>query len=131
MKVSSDEEAGMVRRWAILVVLAVGLVSVPLASEAATARFKAVSQDGQYLWKPKSRTISTGDRIAWVNPTSSDHTITSYSGPWDKDKVVPSGGRIKMRFTKAGTYKFHCTVKGHSVVEGGKCSGMCGTVVVR
>lgn len=121
----------MVGRVVVVATLAAGLLAAPVDSVAGSARFKAVSEDGQSLWKPKKRTIAAGDRIVWVNPTSGDHTVTSHRGPWNKDKAVPSGERIKMKFTQPGKYKFHCTVKGHSVVDGGKCTGMCGTVVVR
>jgi plastocyanin len=124
-------EAWMVRRIVVVVALAVGLMSAPGTSGAGSARFKAVSNEGQYSWSPVKRTIAAGDKIVWANPTSAEHTVTAYSGAWNKDKAVPAGGSIKMRFSSAGKYKFHCTVKGHSVVEGGKCTGMCGTVVVR
>ncbi|HYI45573.1 MAG TPA: plastocyanin/azurin family copper-binding protein [Actinomycetota bacterium] len=121
----------MVRRIVVVVALVLGLVSAPGTSGAGSARFKAVSEDGQYSWSPMKRAIVTGDKIVWVNPTSAEHTVTAYRGAWGKDKAVPAGASIRMRFSKAGKYKFHCTVKGHSVVEGGKCTGMCGTVVVR
>lgn len=121
----------MIRRVVVVLALAVGLLSAPGASVAGSSRFKAVSADGQYLWEPMKRSIAAGDRIVWVNPTSGDHTVTSYKGPWSKDKAVPAGERIKMKFNQPGKYKFHCTVKGHSAIDGGKCTGMCGTVVVR
>ena len=121
----------MVSRTVVIVAFVVGLVASPVTSMADSARFRAVEQDGQYLWKPLSRTIAKGDRIVWTNPTDRTHTVTAYSGPWDKDTSVPSGERTAKRFRKAGTYKFRCTIKGHSAVSGGKCQGMCGTVVVR
>lgn len=121
----------MIPRSLVVVAFVVGLVSVPMASSADTARFRAVEQDGQSLWKPASRTIAKGDRIVWVNPTDRTHTVTAYSGPWAKDSSVPSGDRTAKRFRKAGRYKFRCMVKGHSALSGGNCQGMCGTVVVR
>ena len=121
----------MIPRVLVIVAFVVGLVASPIASVADTFRFKAVEQDEQYLWKPLARTIAKGDRIVWTNPTDRTHTVTAYSGPWDKNTSVPSGDRTAKRFRKAGTYKFRCTVTGHSSLDGGKCHGMCGKVVVR
>jgi plastocyanin len=113
------------------VAIAMGLMLVPMATSAGTARFKAANEDGQFVWRPGSRSIAKGDRIVWTNPTGKAHTVTSYSGSWDKNSVVKPGERTSKRFRKAGTYRFRCTVKGHSALSDGECHGMCGTVVVR
>ncbi len=95
-----------------------------------TARFGASGCKENPHWEPAKRTISKGDRIVWKNPTSCDHTVTAYSGRWDKNTGLAPGDSTSKRFRRAGLYKFRCMTVGHSVLEDGVCTGMCGRVRV-
>ena len=44
-----------------------------------------------------------------------------------KVELAP-GERTTQTFRKAGTFKYRCTVTGHSSVSDGRCVGMCGKV---
>jgi plastocyanin len=106
------------------------LVFVAPPSLGDTARFKAAGCTENPHWKPVKRTISKGDRIVWRNPTTCDHTVTAYSGRWDKNTGLAPGDSTRKRFRRAGRYKFRCMTVGHSALEGGVCTGMCGRVRV-
>ncbi|MGH2731073.1 MAG: cupredoxin domain-containing protein [Actinomycetota bacterium] len=95
-----------------------------------TSKFKAQECKGNPHWEPTSRSISKGDRIIWKNPTKCEHTVTAYGGNWNKDTTLGSGEQTRKKFKKTGQFKFRCMTPGHSVIEGGDCEGMCGTVNV-
>lgn len=95
-----------------------------------TSRFRAMGCTENPHWEPTARTISKGDRIVWKNPTSCEHTVNAYGGGWSKATGLPPGGSTAKKFRQVGTYKFRCLTQGHSVVENGVCTGMCGRVRV-
>jgi plastocyanin len=97
----------------------------------ATKAFRAAGSQGDFRWSPGTQTIAKGDRIRWRNPLSGSHTVVSYSTNWSFDKTVPSGEAVGKRFRRRGTFRFRCTLTGHSSLDNGVCSGMCGKVVVR
>lgn len=118
-------------RWTAAVVIAA--FSVVLAAPTSlgdTSRFKAQGCANDPHWEPGVRRITKGDRIVWKNPTQCEHTVTAWSGNWNKDTVLSPDESTRKRFRKAGTFKFRCMTTGHSVVQGGKCTGMCGRVRV-
>jgi plastocyanin len=121
----------MSRRIFVPVVALVALVGVATPSPADTSRVKASGSPGSYRWQPDFRHIQKGDRIVWKNPTGTTHTVTAYSGPWSKNTTVPSGERTAKKFRKRGTYKYRCTIPGHSTLSGGQCNGMCGEIHVQ
>ena len=115
-----------------LVVVAFSLSWWSMPSGADTARIRAAGseQDG-WRWRPVERTIGKGDRIVWTNPTSRTHTVTAYGGNWTKNTSISPGERTGKKFRRRGTFRFRCVVEGHSALDGGRCVGMCGKVVVR
>ena len=106
------------------------LVVLAPSSLSETSRFKAVGCTEDPHWQPSARTISKGDRIVWKNPTTCDHTVNAYSGRWSKATGLAPGDRTAKTFKRAGIYKFRCLTQGHSVLENGVCTGMCGRVTV-
>ncbi len=95
-----------------------------------TSRFRARGCTENPHWEPTKRRIMKGDRIVWKNPTSCDHTVTAYSGRWNKNTGLAPGDSTRKRFRRAGLYKFRCLTTGHSVLDNGVCTGMCGRVRV-
>ena len=118
------------RRILVTVLALVALVALAAPSPADTFRVKASGSAGSFRWQPDFRHIGKGDRIVWKNPTSATHTVTAYKGPWNKDASVSSGERTKFRFTRKGAYFYRCTQPGHSSLDNGECSGMCGEIHV-
>lgn len=96
-----------------------------------TRRFRAAGCTESPRWEPLKRRISKGDRIVWKNPTNCDHTVTAYSGRWSKSTALAPGEKTAKKFRRRGLYKFRCLTRGHSVLEDGVCTGMCGRVRVR
>lgn len=115
---------------AVVAALLLSLLAVPSAGDTSRIRAAGSDEDG-YRWRPNDRTISRGDRIVWSNPTSRTHTVTAYGRNWSKNTSISPGERTRKRFRKRGTFKFRCVTQGHSVLDNGRCRGMCGKVVVR
>lgn len=116
-----------VRLLAILA--AVAALLLPTTAQAATViRAHTASNSFGYKWKPHEVSISRGTRVVWRNPTSTNHTVTSYGGNWSKSATITPGTSTSFTFRSAGTFKFRCTI--HSTLSNGVCSGMCGKVVV-
>lgn len=120
----------MRRSIAITSICAMFLTLMVPASLGDTRRIRAAGCTEDPHWDPSGRTISRGDRIVWRNPTSCHHTVTAYGGGWSKSTGLPPGGSTAKRFRRTGTYKFRCLSRGHSVLENGMCTGMCGRVRV-
>jgi plastocyanin len=115
----------------LVVAITAGLVLTPASSLADTKRFRAAGQVGSFRWEPTVRRIAKRDRIVWKNPTGTSHTVTAYGGRWSKNTLLSPGEKTAKRFRRAGVYKFRCTIAGHSSLQSGQCSGMCGRVRVR
>lgn len=108
--------------------VAVGLaaaIAVVLTATAALA-VERVRASGT-SFRPKKVEVSVGERVVWRS-TDGTHTVTSYRGDWSKNTTIDEGERTSFTFSDAGRYRFRCTI--HSSLSDGKCSGMCGTVVV-
>ena len=115
------------RTSAVLSALLAGLVMGAPAAEAATV--KTVSMTTAKTFSPKTVTVARGTLVRWTNPRSllgSTHTTTSMTGLWDS-KSVQQGTSFSRTFSKAGTFRYRCTL--HSNAAG--TTGMTGTVVVR
>jgi len=68
---------------------------------------------------PSALSIKRGDTVTWLwhdGPTK--HNVT---GSGFKSKTMAHGS-FSVRFTRSGTYNYHCTIHGHE--------GMVGKVVV-
>ena len=108
-------------RIAVIAVFAFALV-VPTASAeqplGTTETHRVRMVDGN-AFRPRSITISRGDRVRWVNRAGVTHTTTSNRGLWNE--TLQPGERFSRRFRRAGTFRYQCTIH----------SGMTGTIVVR
>ena len=120
----------MTRRIAVIVLVAACLFAVASPAGGGRVRIKAAGTTGSFHWEPDFRHVVKGTVVVWKNPTSSGHRVRAYTNNWSKDSELPSGGSTRKRFKKPGLYGFRCTVPGHSSLNGGECSGMCGEVHV-
>ena len=75
---------------------------------------------------PATVTIAKGGTVKWVNDEAVGHDVTSQGGPGSFKSGaaggLSQGSTFSHTFTKAGTYKYVCTVH---------APGMAGTVVVK
>lgn len=75
----------------------------------------SMSRSGVYtlFFAPQTVTISVGTTVTWTNRTSISHTVTSDDGKsFDSGMANPitAGMTFSFKFTKPGTYKYHCAL---------------------
>lgn len=116
------------RRRAFIPVATVVLLVVMLAGslQAAVVVRSVLTADG-YRFRPKTVEVAVGTRVTWRTDAGS-HTVTATSKNWSKDSPLSIGAPTSFTFTRAGTYRYRCTI--HSNIVGGRCQGQCGRVVV-
>ncbi len=115
----------------LVVVLALAFSWLAAPSVADTSRIKAAgSSSSGWRWDPASKTVSLHDKTIWTNPTGKRHKVTAYGGNWSKSATIDPGERTSQTWHSKGTFKFRCTIRGHSAINNGRCVGMCGKVVV-
>jgi plastocyanin len=112
-------------RWVPAVALVTALAAAPAASGATVIR--GVSTSNGFRWRPKITDVARGTKVVWKSVDSS-HTVTSYGGGWSKNTTISQGERTSFTFNSTGVFKFYCRF--HGQVNNGKCTGMCGKVVV-
>ena len=108
---------------AVLALLGQAAAPAPVLGGAVT-----VKATGNDTWSPAGKTVPKGTKVVWKNPSGDNHNVTSYRGAWSKSSALAEGGSTSFRFGKSGTFKYRCTL--HSKMEGTKCDGMCGKIVV-
>jgi amicyanin len=64
-----------------------------------------------FAFSPATIKVKVGDTVTWTNEDSVAHTVTaddtSVGGP--KSELFGQGKSYSFKFTKAGTYAYHCT----------------------
>lgn len=73
---------------------------------AATSTSSVTIRD--YEFDPRDITVSVGTTVTWTNEGPTAHTATADDGTFDTGNLV-KGQTGTYKFTKAGTYKYHCT----------------------
>ncbi len=78
-------------------------------------------------WRPGVARIELGTAIKWRG-IDVYHTIRSRGMNWAFSKGLRVGASRTRRFSEAGVFRFYCSI--HGDIVGGKCTGMCGRIVV-
>lgn len=89
--------------------------STPVATDAVEIK--------DFAFSPANITVKVGAKVTWTNKDSVAHTVTSDSDSTDggmDSKSLATGETYSVTFSKAGTFKYHCTFH----------PGMTGTVTV-
>lgn len=81
-------------------------------------------------YNPDDLTIRKKDRIAWSNATTTLHHVTFYDSPVSDSLHIPAGAAVLKKFKKPGEYLYYCDIRGHAVLVGDECFGMCGGFTV-
>ena len=106
---------------AVLAIAIAGAVAGHSAiSTAAGTKTIAVKDD---VFSPKRTTISKGTLVTWRWQGDNPHNVRSRGTKRFKSSGVKESGRHRYRFTKAGTYRYVCTIH--------EDDGMTGTIIVR
>ena len=103
-----------------IAVAALGLAVQSAPSTAAGTKTINVRDD---LFSPKSTTISKGTTVTWRWREDGLHNVKSRGTKRFKSSALKTSGTHRYRFTKAGTYRYVCTVH--------EDEGMTGRVIVR
>jgi plastocyanin len=86
----------------------------PTATTAVTGPTQTVTiklVKGEFAFSPDSLTIAVGTTVIWENTTGAPHTVTSNDGKtFDSGTAQPvnPGSSFSFKFTKSGTYAYHC-----------------------
>jgi plastocyanin len=66
---------------------------------------------------PKQVTVKAGTTVVWSNNSGTTHNITSDAGdPATFTLPVDDGNTVSFKFTKPGTYPYHCSI--HPTMKG-------------
>lgn len=86
----------------------------PFHAGSKTVNVKEVNN--KYLYTPASVTVKAGTKVIWKNGTDAAHTVTG-KGSWSSyNKQLAVGKSVSHVFSKAGTYKYYCTI--HPYMKG-------------
>jgi plastocyanin len=110
------------------VVLTLALLMPSFASAATfVVRAREVSTN-TYRWRPARLEVAKGSKVVW-RIVDGTHNVNATSNNWNKSTGnLVQGSKTAFTFKRNGTYRYRCTL--HSSLSDGKCSGMCGKVVV-
>jgi plastocyanin len=70
----------------------------------------------QLKFQPSSASVKVGDVVEWDNTGSVAHNVTFDDFSSITSDTMNSGDKYQVKFTKAGSYPFHCTF--HPGMEG-------------
>lgn len=100
----------VLRPIAVLVACSGALSAVLAAPTADAARTKTVVIE-DIAFSPETARISRGDRVRWVwRDGSTPHNVRSRGSRRFKGSGTKTDGSHTVRFTRAGTYRYVCTV---------------------
>jgi plastocyanin len=75
----------------------------------------------QLAYEPARLEVAAGTTVVWTNDAPLAHTVTADDGTSFDSGTIEPGDRWAFRFTRPGTYDFHCTphpfMKGVVVVK--------------
>jgi plastocyanin len=102
-----------------LALLTLAIVVVACASGNAPGVSSSTSQSGNAIsikdnaFSPGDLQTSIGTEVKWANNDNQAHQIVADDGSFDSG-VLAEGRAFRHTFTKAGTYKYHCTTHGET-----------------
>ena len=62
-----------------------------------------------FNFAPMMVTVHVGDTVTWKNLDEEPHTVTSLDGLF-RSGALDTGESFKFKFTKAGTFKYTCSI---------------------
>src|SRR5581483_4338461 len=89
---------------AIVAMVLTGLRANILGGSATAATAGVAVKDFEF--SPARLFVQTGDTVIWFNQGTVSHSATLDAAPFDN--TVDPGASLDMRFTKPGTYAYHC-----------------------
>lgn len=114
------------RRGASLVLAVLLAAGSAGAVSAGSVTVKATNGN---VFRSEVTRVAKRTKVVWKNTSDRTHNVTATSGNWVKAATIPPGSATGFTFRQVGRYRYRCTI--HSTLQNGKCTGMCGRVVVR
>lgn len=74
-------------------------------------------QIDNFAYEPKSRSVTLGTEVTWLNQDDAQHTVTSNNDSF-KSNNLEEGDEFSYRFTQRGDYKYHCVIHGEDRMSG-------------
>jgi plastocyanin len=112
----------MRRPAATAALLALAVAAPVVATGAAAASATRTVTLKNVAFKPARVVVNRGGSVRWVwRDDVTAHNVTSEGRPRFRSSTTKNSGTYSVRFTRAGTYRYVCTIH----------FGMKGTVVVR
>ena len=102
------EFKGKYRKF-LLALLVMCFLPLRLFATDHTVTMKSLSFD------PKRLDIKVGDSVQWQNKSLTEHFAKFEDGEIDTGMVVPQKSSKLIQFSKAGDYKYHCSVHGKTM----------------
>jgi plastocyanin len=90
-----------------------GNVGTKVTGQAAATKFK---ESDELKFAPTSGSVKAGEVVEWDNTGSVAHNVTFDDFQSITSDTMNGGDTYQVKFTKAGTYQFHCTF--HPGMEG-------------
>jgi amicyanin len=71
-----------------------------------------------FAFSPATIKVKVGDTVTWTNEDSIGHTVTADNNTADgpKSELLEKGKSYSFKFTKAGTFAYHCST--HPYMKG-------------
>ena len=113
-----EVEMRKVRRFTLAVVVVALGAWLAMGATASSASIRVHNRilenqtTHRYHFTPKTLTIQKGDSIVWNNKSDTTHTVTFRKF----NKTVQPGAHVGRTFTRAGTFKDHCSI--HTYMHG-------------
>lgn len=109
-------------RNAVAAVTVAGILSIAVPA----AAVEVVEGDGA-RWRPATVSVDRHEAVRWTAVFRA-HVVRSYGGGWTFRRRIAQGASVRRTFDARGTFRFYCTI--HGTLDGRRCTGMCGKVVV-
>src|SRR3989304_2492991 len=90
--------------------ITLAVVGALLATMLATGLTQAASVTipiEHYVFSPSPLTIVAGTTVTWVNKDPTQHQIVSDTGAFASSKLLNTGEKYSVKFSKAGTFNYH------------------------
>ncbi|HEX3605427.1 MAG TPA: plastocyanin/azurin family copper-binding protein [Candidatus Dormibacteraeota bacterium] len=91
---------------------------LPAAGEQVSGQSAAqsVQETSALAFDPTAVTVSAGGVVQWTNAGGPAHNVTFDANPELTSGTMNAGDKYELKFTRAGTYPYHCTF--HPGMEG-------------
>jgi len=115
------------RLLAVSLSLVVLLTVTQVPAQGAPFLIRAQRSGTVFVFSPMAPHVAVRTMVTWRS-LAGTHTVTATSPNWSKNSNLTPASPTSFTFRRKGTYRYRCLI--HSSVATGRCTGMCGRVIV-